>query len=67
MAGRPGTTRDDDLLWTVVTPKRPCPVCGAVQGCGVAEAEGFVLCRATPSPHPVDVGRWLHPFPGRTG
>jgi hypothetical protein len=59
---RYATTRDDDLVWAAVAPERPCPVCGATCGCGLAE-EGFVLCARVASAHPVDVGGWLHAVP----
>jgi hypothetical protein len=60
---RYATTRDDDLVWVAVAPDRPCPLCGATHGCGLAEEEGFVLCRTAVSAHPIDVGGWLHRRP----
>jgi hypothetical protein len=60
---RYATTCDDDLVWVAVAPGRPCPVCGATAGCGVAEEEGFALCERVASAHPVDVGGWLHRLP----
>jgi hypothetical protein len=56
---------DDDLQWRAVGPEQPCPVCRGTDGCGIAGAEGFVLCRTVPSEHPVDVGGWLHTQPER--
>jgi hypothetical protein len=60
--GPPGSI-DEDLRWTAVAPERPCPVCGATSGCGVAAEEGFVACERVPSEHPLDVGGWLHSLP----
>ena len=57
---RPAAGIDDDLLWRAVCAEQPCPVCQGMAGCGVVDAEGFVLCRVVPSAHPVDVGGWLH-------
>jgi hypothetical protein len=62
-AHHPPSKIDDDLVWVAVSAERPCPVCGAATGCGVAEEEGFVLCRTRPSEHPLDVGGWLHARP----
>jgi len=71
---RYATARDDDLLWVAVAPDRPCPVCGGVRSCGIAADDGFVVCGIAAddgfvvcgrvaSPHPVDVGGWLHSLP----
>ena len=60
--GPPGSI-DEDLRWTAATPARPCPVCGAEAGCGVAAEEGFAACERVPSEHPLDVGGWLHRLP----
>jgi hypothetical protein len=57
---------DDDLVWRAVSPERPCPVCGAVSGCGITDGDGFTACRSVPSEHPLDVGGWLHPAPAPT-
>ena len=64
---RYATARDDDLLWVAVAPDRPCPVCGGTHGCGVAAEEGFAVCGRVVSPHPLDVGGWLHALPVREG
>ena len=58
------TSSDDAPVRVAVAPARPCPVCGATAGCGVAAEDGFVLCARVASPQPVDAGGWLH-GPGR--
>jgi hypothetical protein len=52
------------LVWVEVGPGRPCPRCGAVQGCAVSEDGRFAWCRLVVSAHPVDGAGWLHPLPG---
>ena len=46
--------------WAAVSEARPCPVCGAISGCSVAEGEQIARCRASVSALPVQGGGWLH-------
>jgi putative ABC transport system substrate-binding protein len=54
---------DEAIRWEAVGQRRPCPVCGATSGCGVAEDGRLVVCRATVSGLPVRGGGWLHVLP----
>jgi hypothetical protein len=50
--------------WEEATPPRPCPVCGAADGCAVDAADpDLVLCRRRDSALPVVGGSWLHVLP----
>jgi hypothetical protein len=60
---RSPTTIDDDLRRTAATAEAPCPVRGAVDGCGAAAAEGAVVCRRVASERPMQDRGWLHPLP----
>ena len=60
---RPPGSLDDDFRWTAVSAERPCPVCGARAGCGVAPGAGHALGLVVPSDRPLDVGGWLHALP----
>jgi hypothetical protein len=56
-------TTDEEIAWQTVGQRRPCPVCGATGGCGVAEDGRLVVCRWTRSGLPVQGGGWLHVLP----
>lgn len=47
--------------WTAVCAKRPCPVCGSIEGsCRGHVEESFVCCAHRPSEWPMTNGAWLH-------
>jgi hypothetical protein len=56
-------TADEEIRWDTVAQLRPCPVCGGISGCGLAEEGRLVLCHATVSTLPVSGGGWLHVLP----
>jgi hypothetical protein len=56
---------DVAIQWETVAQQRPCPVCGGTSACGVAEDGRLVVCHATVSALPVNVGGWLHVLPAR--
>jgi hypothetical protein len=46
--------------WEPVGAWRPCPCCGATEGCSVAPAVGYVRCGRVCSLRPFQGGGWLH-------
>ncbi len=49
-----------DSDWKLVSQGRPCPVCGAIDTCGVHVVDDFVCCANAPSEWKLTNGAWLH-------
>ena len=49
---------DDE--WDRVSPRRPCPICGADAGCRVRMSDALVCCASRVSQWPLTNGAWLH-------
>ncbi len=49
---------DDE--WDRVSPRRPCPICGADAGCRVRLSDALVCCASRVSQWPLTNGAWLH-------
>jgi hypothetical protein len=46
--------------WLKASPKDPCPVCGATDGCKMCEDRTFACCMTVICEWPVLTGGWLH-------
>jgi hypothetical protein len=53
-------TPSEEVEWTVVSPSRPCRVCGADHGCRLGYKEEFACCSRQVSDWPLTNGGWLH-------
>lgn len=49
-----------DSEWKLVSHGRPCPVCGADDGCSVHTVDDFASCSREPSDWKLTNGSWLH-------
>ena len=58
----PAAMIDDDLQWVAVSIEHPCPICAAIDGCGVALCPECtaVNCLRIVSDFPMTDGGWLH-------
>lgn len=52
-----------DSDWRLVTPNRPCPVCGSDDQCSIHLEADFVSCAQEPSQWKLTNGAWLHRVP----
>jgi hypothetical protein len=52
-----------DSDWRLVSPDRPCPVCGGDDACGIHTIEHFACCARAPSEWKLTNGFWLHLLP----
>ncbi len=54
-------SQTEEIVWSLATPTRPCPVCGSAQGpCRSNEPLTFAACAHTPSEWLLSTGAWLH-------
>jgi hypothetical protein len=52
-----------DSDWRLVSPNRPCPVCGSDGHCSIHLEDPFVSCAQEPSQWKLTNGSWLHRLP----
>jgi hypothetical protein len=51
--------------WLAATPARPCPCCGAEDGCSARACGAYARCLTAVSERPMLGGGWLHTLPVR--
>jgi hypothetical protein len=56
-----------DSEWRLVSPERPCPVCGAEEACSIHTGDDFACCAREPSEWKLTNGAWLHKLHSRSG
>jgi len=49
--------------WRLVSPSRPCPICGSAEQCSIHLDATFACCAREPSQWKLTSGAWLHRLP----
>ncbi len=53
-------TMEETPVWVDASLERPCPVCGAIDGCAVMVDRAFARCGHVVSQWAMAAGGWLH-------